>query len=102
MAYRRQHANPPYSKIIRLLYADVNEERAELMSRRLASDILEIQQREALTDIDVIGPHPAWPSRARGKYRWHIILRGPEPKSLLHHVKIPKGWVTDVDPVSLI
>ncbi len=102
MAYRRQHANPPYSKIIRLLYADVNEQRAELMSRRLASDILEIQQREALTDIDVIGPHPAWPSRARGKYRWHIILRGPEPKSLLHHVKIPKGWVTDVDPVSLI
>ena len=110
LSYRRVYAYPPYSKLIRLVYQHTNKVIAEQESKNLSATILNQQSRWGLSDTDVIGPTPAFPSRVRGSYRWQIILRGPNPRSLLDKAyftvnnegkgKMPRGWFIDIDPVS--
>ena len=110
LSYRRVYAYPPYSKLIRLVYQHTNKVIAEQEAKNLSATILNQQSRWGLSDTDVIGPTPAFPSRVRGSYRWQIILRGPNPRSLLDKAyftvnnegkgKMPRGWFIDIDPVS--
>ena len=55
-----------------------------------------------LHEVHVLGPAPAYPVRVRGRYRWHILLRGPDPRILLDKAEVPDRWVVDVDPVSVL
>lgn len=109
-SYRKRYIYPPFSKLIRLVHQHTNSATSE----RRANDLFQLinieQGKSGLFDTDVIGPTPAYPSRVRGNYRWQILLRGPNPRSLLDKVnlitsgggirKMPKGWIIDVDPVS--
>ena len=101
MRYRREQRNPPYSRLIRLLYSHTNISTAESRASELA-DTLRLAKSEAdLTDVEVLGPTPPYPSRLRGRYRWHVVLRGRHPRALLDMVEIPREWSVDVDPVAL-
>ena len=55
-----------------------------------------------LPEIDLIGPVPAFLSRIREPDRWHLIVRGRDPRSLLGDVTFPLGWRVDVDPASVL
>ena len=55
-----------------------------------------------LTDVEVIGPAPAFPERVKGRYRWHTILRGRDLHSFLEGMPIPPGWTVDIDPVTVL
>ena len=101
VAYRREQANPPFGRLIRLLYSHTNRAVCERDARRLGGSIRMRIEETGRSDIDVLGPTPAYPSRLRGHYRWHIVLRGPDPRSLLDGVTVPQGWTIDVDPVAL-
>jgi primosomal protein N' len=39
--------------------------------------------------------------RLRGKYRWQMIVRGPDLHRLLRVVDAP-GWEIDIDPISVL
>ena len=99
--YRREQGGPPFGRLIRLLYAHTNRASCERAARRLAASLRGRQEESGISDIDVLGPTPAYPSRLRGHYRWHVVLRGSDPRSLLDEVTVPSGWTIDVDPVSL-
>jgi primosomal protein N' (replication factor Y) len=101
MAFRREQANPPYSKLIRLLYAHTNLALCEREAKRLAELLRQRRDAEGYSNVELLGPTPAYPARLKGQYRWHLVLRGPEPRVLLDKVTIPSGWNVDVDPVSL-
>ena len=101
MAYRRQQGNPPYSRLIRLLYTDTNQARCESEAIRMATNLRERKAEWDITDTEALGPTPTFPGRLRGRYRWHIILRGRNPRELLDKVEVPKGWSVDIDPVAL-
>ena len=101
MAYRRQQGNPPYSRLIRLLFSHTNQARCEAAAIELALALRRLQAEWDITDAEVLGPMPAFPTRLRGRYRWHIILRGANPRALLDKADVPKGWVVDIDPVAL-
>ncbi|MSP78858.1 MAG: primosomal protein N' [Dehalococcoidia bacterium] len=103
IGYRREHANPPYSRLVRLLYQHVNEakcqEEVENMGRRITDTLL----REGFGEVEVVGPGPAYPSRIRGYYRWQLLLRFPLPLGseitpFLTRVGISAAWSVDVDP----
>ncbi len=103
MAHRREQGNPPHARLIRLLRAHTNQAQCEAAAIELAA-LLRERQAEwgfADADVEVLGPVPAYPMRLRGRYRWHIILRGQAPRALLDKVDMPRGWVVDVDPVAL-
>lgn len=101
MAFRREQSNPPYSKLIHLLYAHTNRAECEADARKLAEALSQQKDEWGLSDVEILGPNPAYPTRLRGKYRWHIVLRGAEPRALLDKVSIPQGWSVDIDPVTL-
>lgn len=101
MAYRREQSNPPYSRLIRLLYTHTNQARCEQEALDFAAELDRQMKAHGTTDVDMIGPTPAFPAQLRGRYRWHIVLRGPNPRSLLDRVTVPKDWSVDVDPVAI-
>lgn len=101
MAYRRLQGNPPYGRLIRLVFSHINLARCEAEAIKLASNLRQQQAEWDITDAEILGPMPAFPTRLRGRFRWHIILRGASPRALLDKVDVPKGWVVDIDPVAL-
>ena len=86
---------------MRLVHADTKRAKSDGEATRMAEVLRSIQKEWGLSDTEVLGPTPAWPAMLRGRYRWHIILRGPNPRSLLDKAPMPRGWIVDIDPVSL-
>ena len=101
MAFRRDQSQPPYSRLIQLMYAGTNLAKVEGEAVRFSEELQLAQEQWGLSDTDVVGPAPAWPAMLRGHHRWHIILRGPNPRSLLDKITLRKGWAIDIDPVSV-
>ena len=67
------------------------------MAETLRARIVE-QER---VETSLIGPVPCFFSKIGGRYRWQIVLRGPQPAELID-LPLPDGWQVDVDPVSLL
>ena len=101
MRYRREQRNPPYSRLIRLVHGHTNAATAESRARELANTLRSAQAEADMTEVEILGPTPPYPARLRGRYRWHIVLRGQNPRSLLDIVEVPREWNVDVDPVAL-
>ena len=101
MAFRREQSNPPYARLIRLLYAHTNAAHCQREAFRLAGLIREQKEAQEYSEVGLLGPAPAYPARVRGRYRWQLILRGLRPRALIDRVPIPTGWVVDVDPALL-
>jgi primosomal protein N' (replication factor Y) len=102
LAFRREHNYPPFSQLVRLLYADNSSKKATAEAERVSRLLRLNITRRGLPNLDVIGPAPCFLSRIAGKYRWHLILRGREPTTPLVDLALPTGWRVDVDPVSLL
>ncbi len=102
MAFRRETGYPPMIRLARLVIAHPDARHAQTQAEALAGKL-----REALTAAgpaggDLIGPAPAFFARVRGRYRWQILVRCPDPAALLRSVEIPAGWVVDVDPSDVL
>jgi len=102
IAFRREQGYPPFNRLIRLLYANASEKRAQEESARLHHALMERIAQRGLPALDLIGPAPAFFHRVRGEYRYQIIVRGTEPHALLQDLALPLGWRVDVDPVSVL
>jgi len=66
-----------------------------------ASIALRERATAAGTEVEVLGPLPAYVARRAGKWRFHIVLRGSDPLSLLGGDP-GAPWSVDVDPESLL
>ncbi len=98
---RARHAYPPLSRLVRLLFSDPDLTEATRVAGELGARLRRERAVSGDTSNDVLGPTPAYPLRVRGRYRWQVVLRGPAPEALLDRVPPGRGWVVDVDPVSL-
>ncbi len=100
---RHQQGNPPFNRIIRLLYQDTNPAACQKQAINAARKLRELIRGQGLADVQVIGPAPGIPERVRGRYRWHLLLRGRSLHRFLEGVDLPARDVTiDVDPVHLL
>ncbi len=102
MEFRKQQRYPPFSRLVRLVYVHRDAQRCEEEAGRMQRVLQQKIARLGLPMIDLIGPAPAFLSRIRGQYRWHLIVRGRNQHSLLGDLDFPLGWRVDVDPVSLL
>jgi primosomal protein N' (replication factor Y) len=100
--YRREHGYPPFGSLARLLLVGNGEARIQREAERVAAQIRHILRRDGVTGIDVIGPAPAFHHKVRGRYRWHLLIRGSEISEFLASVELPPGWTLDVDPVTTL
>lgn len=99
--YRRQLSNPPFSRLARLVFTRTNDAACQREAERMKELLVEEIEAKGLVDISIIGPAPAFIHRLRGRYRWQIIVRCPDPSALLSMIPFPRGWAIDIDPVGL-
>jgi len=96
---RRSLGYPPFTRLVRLEYRHRDPEQARAAAQRLAAQLR--HRLRAAVGTRMVGPAPCFFARERGVYRWHIILRGPDPRRWLRGLAL-RGWRVQVDPVSLL
>jgi primosomal protein N' (replication factor Y) (superfamily II helicase) len=100
IAYRRELHFPPFTRLVRLEYRHHDPRQAEEAAQQLAG-ILRQWIRSEESSTEMIGPVPCFFSRLYGRYRWQIILRGPDPTQIVRDRQLP-DWIVEVDPPSLL
>ena len=100
--HRRRASYPPFARLARLTYRHANQERGLEHASQVADELRTRRDAAGWPDPDVLGPTPSYVRRLRGEYRWHILLRGHDPRALLEQVTLGRRWSVDVDPVSLL
>ncbi|HXI21186.1 MAG TPA: primosomal protein N', partial [Gemmatimonadales bacterium] len=108
----RQRSEPPYPPLralVNLLVSGEAERRTSGAAARVADWCRALVESQRL-EVDVLGPAPAALARIKGRWRWHVVLRG-EGEALgrivryaTEHLPQPAGTrvVIDRDPVSLL
>jgi len=102
LAQRRVWGSPPFGSVIKLTVAMADREAALAEARRLAADL----RARAAACVEeapaaVLGPAPAYIARRAGRWRFQLVLRGPDPAALLGGDP-GAPWSVDVDPESVM
>lgn len=98
---RRQYSYPPFSKLVKLRFADANPKKAQ----KKADDARRLLEQKNDFPVEILGPLPAFISRLRGKYQYYIFLKVPAGRNreLYDYLKtLPASADIDVDPESLL
>jgi primosomal protein N' (replication factor Y) len=98
---RRELDYPPFIRLVKLLYSNVSEDKAQEEADRMGRELQHRLNMAEDPQASIIGPVPAFYRKLRGDYRWQIIVRAPDPRAYIPET-LPKGWAVDVDPVSLL
>lgn len=100
LALREQFGSPPFGRLVKLTLAMAERDAAERTALAYA-DELRARGRLVAPGVAVVGPAPAFIARRAERWRFTVVLRGPDPAVLLDP---PPGapWSVDVDPESLL
>ena len=101
LEYRRQLGYPPFAKLVRLEYRDQDPLKAEEEANKMAGRLRVRLEAEGRRQTEMIGPVPCFFAKENGEYRWQVILRGPDPASILKEVRANE-WRVEIDPISLL
>ena len=107
IATRAELNYPPFSQLTNVVVTAAEEEKAIAQCQRLSD---ELRARVAEAGLELLGPAPAPMTKLRGRYRWHLLLRGPHGAAqpilrdaLAGFGESPAASITvDVDPTSLM
>jgi primosomal protein N' (replication factor Y) len=100
LEYRRQLGYPPFSRVTRLEYRHREEARAEAEAKRVLKILEEKISREGRVQT-IASAVPGFFRKVDGEYRWQVILRGPDPASLVRGMRLD-DWRVEVEPMSLL
>jgi len=76
LAERKEAGYPPYVRLATLLFTGSDEKTVERSADLLAAAVA--PEAEARS-VRVLGPAPQALARLRGRYRWHLLLKGDSP-----------------------
>ena len=99
--YRRQLNYPPFSELIRLEYRNLKWDQAVQTANELHEEASHWLSEHAITDIELIGPAPAFFARVSSYYRWQVLLRGHDLKRIMPDLKL-KDWKIEVNPPDIL
>lgn len=105
LAIRREAGYPPYRRLVRVVLSHPEEARAEAEAERVARGLA-----RALPQAEMVGPAPCPVERLRGRYRWHLLLKGSKVQEMMdaagNYLRPPEGQelliLADPDPQSLM
>jgi len=109
IAVRRELGYPPFSRMINLVISSTNEAAATGSAKKLHTFARECAQKTG-RDVSVLGPAEAPLYKVKGRYRWQLLLKGPDTAALhslaqkiLAHGRAPGLRIkVDVDPVNFM
>jgi primosomal protein N' (replication factor Y) (superfamily II helicase) len=102
---RKRLGYPPFSRLVRLEYRHQDASTARVEAQKLAAKLGELLVSGNWKQTTMIGPVPSFFARIGGYHRWQIILRGPDPLSVLRDDALERrlvDWRVEVDPISLL
>jgi primosomal protein N' (replication factor Y) len=102
ISYRRQLNYPPFSILALLRFSHTNAEYCYKETMRVFKNLDDEIKSSGLANTSLIGPSPSFIERLRGRYRWQIVIRTPNPAQLLSKITLTQRWSVDIDPVSLL
>ncbi|MCD6359855.1 MAG: primosomal protein N', partial [Armatimonadetes bacterium] len=79
---RRENLYPLFTRFINLTVADEDERRAADIARELARNLHELGLEHMRGERQYRGPAPAPLRRLRGRYRYHLLVKGPSIEEL--------------------
>ncbi|MDP6647245.1 MAG: primosomal protein N' [Dehalococcoidales bacterium] len=100
--YRWQLRQPPFSSLASLIYSHTNDNLCRREAERMKRTLVAERGAQGITDLNIIGPAPAFIHRRRGYFRWRFILRGSNLSAFLSKIPFPRGWGIDIDPIGPI
>jgi primosomal protein N' (replication factor Y) len=100
LALRERFGSPPFGRLVKLTVGVPEREAAEREALAMAEALRE-RARAAGSRVQVVGPAPAYIARRADRWRYNVVLRGPDPVALLDPPPGPP-WSVDVDPESLL
>jgi primosomal protein N' (replication factor Y) (superfamily II helicase) len=100
LKYRRDLGYPPFGRVARLEYRHRENVKAEAEAQRVLSLLQERIRagKRAQTSASAV---PCFFAKMDGLYRWQVLLRGPDPASMLRGFHV-EGWRVEVEPTSLL
>jgi primosomal protein N' (replication factor Y) len=107
---RRELGYPPFTRMISLEITSLDEGRAKQGAQELAVAARDFCRRKPGLGIAALGPAEAPVARVKNKYRWKLLLKGANVRSLHNSVRdilssvSEKGFEirVDVDPVNFL
>ncbi len=102
IAYRSDQMYPPFRRLARIIFQHVTPTRAEQDARRAASILEASIEQGHFTATEIIGPTPCFFAKRNDLYRWHLVIRSPEPAAVLSNLDLAEGWFLDIDPVDML
>jgi primosomal protein N' len=99
---RRVLGYPPFRRLARIVFRFPNETKARDEAQRAAAMLTKRIAELRMTGTELIGPAPCFFAKLDKHYRWHLLLRGPDPAAALQALDVPKGWHVDIDPVEVL
>ena len=105
--FRRELRYPPFGHMVLILFRGVSASKTEYCAEALVREC----RKHAAENVLIGDPSPAPLERAKGKYRFHVIMRGPSSRQLtiplrkaLETLRFPKDvlYAIDVDPVNMM
>jgi primosomal protein N' (replication factor Y) len=100
LATRERWGAPPFGRYVKCTVALADPVAAEREANAMA-DSLRARAAERGIRVEVIGPAPAYIAKRADRWRWNVVLRGPDPAALLDG-GLESPWSVDVDPESLL
>ena len=102
LAYRRELNYPPFSRLTRLIVQERNQTLAQSKAEELAIELKEKIAWMGLKRTTLIGPSPCYYEKMAGKFRWQIIVRGPNPNVILEDITLREWLVIEPNPPDLL
>lgn len=98
---RRRGYFPPFSYLLKLTCIYKTEAAAIKNAKNLAN---ELRSKSNNSDIQILGPTPAFYERTRDTYRWQLVIKSSQRSSLISLLQyVPSThWQIELDPVSLL
>lgn len=102
IAKRQDIGYPPFRRLVRILCQYDTEHEAHKEAEIAAQMLRARLKKLRLTGTELIGPAPCFFPRLDKRYRWHVLLRGPNPSIAVAGIDMRKGWYLDIDPVDVL
>lgn len=97
---RKRSQFPPYMYLLKLTCVYKTEAAAVRNAKTLAVEL----RKKLPSDVQILGPTPAFYERQHDTYRWQLVLKSPKRALLVDALKHlpPSHWQFELDPTSLL
>ncbi|HVC39347.1 MAG TPA: primosomal protein N' [Candidatus Dormibacteraeota bacterium] len=92
---RRQLHFPPFTRLLVVTCSDPSDMGAR---GRAQAEAERLRGLLTASQVEVLGPSPAFIPRLRSLYRWQLTIRGARLETVRPHLPEGRGWSIDVDP----